>query len=118
MYTRQTLEAATEFDSDEDGVWIATHIEPHEKMRKLLFQLIVENVTITKDEINYLTESVKLPEVRSTIDEVFRGITTPRLINEILCLTQLGKICRSLMNIFDELKSGDLHLINTLLHAS
>jgi len=37
LAARQTLEATTEFDSDEDGVWIATHVEPHEKMRKLLF---------------------------------------------------------------------------------
>lgn len=65
-----------------------------------------------------MIESVKLPEVRLTIDEVLRGITTPRLLNEILCLTQLGKICRSLMNVLGDFKSGDLRLIDTLLHAS
>ena len=49
-----------DIDSDEEGVFVNDPVLPEEKMRKLLYQILIDSKTISAEEMTYLNESVKL----------------------------------------------------------
>ena len=44
---------------------------PSEKVRRLMYQLIMDSKSVTTEEYNYLIKSVKLPEVRGLMADFF-----------------------------------------------
>lgn len=44
-------------------------VTPEEKSKKLIRQIVIECEPFTPEEVNYLTQAVKLPDVRSIVCE-------------------------------------------------
>jgi hypothetical protein len=60
-------------------------VPPEEKVRKLLYQLIVESNPLTAIERRYLVEAAKLVEIRANLAEFFLSFTQPRKLNSKEC---------------------------------
>jgi hypothetical protein len=72
------LEAVDAEGSDNDGFMV--YSDPVNKVKSIIYALIVDEELITVEDTGYILESCKLPEVRETISIFFRGITTSRQI--------------------------------------
>lgn len=93
------LEAADLDESDEDGVMI--YNDPAEKVRKIIYQLIIEQEPITAEDTGYMLESCKLPEVRESLGSFFRGVTAPRVVQKKDCFVVLGWLCYAFLDQLD-----------------
>jgi len=62
----QSIDTGDEIDEGEKRIQT-----PEEKVRKLLYQLLMEQKAVTAEEKQYLVRSVKLPEIRSLMADFF-----------------------------------------------
>lgn len=119
LRSRQILENADVLDeSDEDGFMIS-HQCPEDKVRQLFYQLTVDHKPVAADELNFLVESVNLPEVRQVIQEFLVGLTSPRCVQTKDCLRAIARTINALLGILMRdinNNTQDLHAVMVCAH--
>jgi hypothetical protein len=58
-------------ENEEGDEEVIIHISPEDKVKKLLFQLVIDSKPISADEKKYLQESIKLTEIREFVADFF-----------------------------------------------
>lgn len=62
-------------DDDDSDFGVMIYNDPSEKVKKIIYQLVVEQLAIGPEDTGYMLESCKLPEVRESLAVFFKGVT-------------------------------------------
>ena len=75
------------------------NLEPPERVRRMLYNLIIECITFTDEEVNFVKDCLLDMEVRLQLSEFLQAFTSPRQLENEDCLSMLGSIIRCVLDI-------------------
>ena len=92
---------------------------PAERVRRMLFNLVIECVPFTDDEFAFVQDCLADQEVRFQLAEFLQAFSSPRCVVNEECLQMLGQLVRV---VLDELwrtkENSSLKELNSVMHAS
>ena len=74
-------------------------LSPPERVRRHLFNLVIENMVLTPDELTYILTQLESVEARQQLSEFLQAFTSPRNLDSEECLSMLGSIIRCVLDI-------------------
>ena len=94
-------------------------LPPPEIIRRLLFNLTIECIPFTPDEYTYVISQLGDKDVRQQLSDFLQDFTSPRNLDSEECLSMLGKICRTVLDIlWADKENNSLRELNQIMHAS
>lgn len=74
-------------------------LPPPERVRRLLFNLVIECTPLNSDELSYILTQLEFSESRAQLSDFLQAFTSPRNIDSEECLSTLGSIIRCVLDI-------------------
>ena len=62
------------------------NLDPPERVRRMLYNLIIECITFTDEELNFVKDCLLDMEVRLQLSEFLQAFTSPRCVVNEECL--------------------------------
>lgn len=94
-------------------------LPPAERVRRLLYNLVLENQPLTTDDLSYILTQLENMEARQALQEFLQAFTSPQIIENEECLNMLGSIIRCVLDIlWSDRESQSLRELNSIMHAS
>ena len=85
----------------------------------MLYNLIIECITFTDEEVNFVKDCLLDMEVRLQLSEFLQAFTSPRCVVNEECLQTLGKIVRVVLDeLWKNKENNSLKELNSVMHAS
>jgi len=74
-------------------------LSPPERVRRHLYNLVIENMLLCPDELSFILTQLETPEARIQLSEFLQAFTSPRNLDSEECLMMLGSIIRCVLDI-------------------
>ena len=92
---------------------------PAERVRRMLFNLVIECIPFTDDEVMFVKDCLLDTEVRQQLAEFLQAFSSPRCVVSEECLQLLGHIVRVVLDeLWKTKENNSLRELNSVMHAS
>lgn len=92
---------------------------PPERVKKLIYKLVIENRPLTAREMDFIKTHIEKPSIRQQFSEFLQAFSSPRSIRDEKCLEMLGEVIKVVIDLLqDEKEPQNLKELIAIMHAS